>query len=183
MVDPLEELNYLIDKCTVCSTFVVPLRKPPPGMKRGVGRDIFIVGQAPGKTEVEKARAFSGGSGTRLDNWLVECGRPRANPRSGVYLTSVLKCPLNTKSDFKEMARRCRHFLDSQLEIIKPKLVITLGAESFEYLKIERGSYDSLIGKIQFPNQNLLVPAQPFSAIVHWPLQASFQEIRAYLED
>ena len=199
MVEALRDLHSQIDRCTICSNFVVPLRKPQSNMARGEGPDIFVVGQAPGKTEVSTARAFSGSSGTRLDNWLIACGRPAGNPRLGVYLTSVLKCPVNLPAQFKLMARNCRHFLDSQIEIIRPKIVITLGLESFEYLKTTQGNYDSLIGQIFYPNDNPLSPPQPFSALVHWPhpsglnrwhngdgngarLEESFKKVKAYLK-
>jgi DNA polymerase len=165
----LAELHNQIDKCVVCSGFVQPLRKPVSGLDRGNGRDIFIIGQAPGKTEVTSQRAFSGLSGMRLDEWLVQCGRPKTNPRTGVYLTSVLKCPLNTQSDFRGMARRCHHFLESQLELVKPRLVVTLGKESFEYLRVVDGKYDDLIGQLFFPSDDLLLPFHPFKAMVHWP--------------
>lgn len=165
----LADLHVQIDKCTVCSAFVDPFKKPHAGLDRGEGREIFIVGQAPGRTEVSSRRAFSGLSGTRLDQWLVQSGRPRNDPRNGVYLTSVLKCPLNKQSDFKKMAHQCRHFLESQLEIIKPKLIITLGRESFEYLRIADGGYDDLIGRIFFPSEYKLLAPQPFAAMIHWP--------------
>lgn len=165
----LAELHIQIDKCIVCSAFVDPFRKPTAGLDRGEGRDIFIVGRAPGRTEVTSRRAFSGLSGTRLDQWLVQGGRPMSNPRKGVYLTSILKCPPNNQTDFKKMAHKCHHFLESQLEIIKPKLVITLGRESFEYLHIVSGGYDDLICRIFFPSEYKLLPPQPFAAMIHWP--------------
>jgi len=199
MSEPLQQLHSLIDKCRVCESFAKPLIKPATGMDRGEGREIFIVGQAPGRTEVSTARAFSGPSGRRLDTWLISSGRPREDPRRGVYLTSILKCALAEPRYFKRMAQQCRHFLESQLEIIRPKLVITLGRESFEYLRIDEGTYDSLIGNIQYPADHPLMPEQPFSAILHWPhpsglnrwhngagnadrLQESFISIRKYLE-
>jgi len=165
----LKVLHEQIDQCTVCNSFVQPLRKPLPGINRGDGHDLFIVGQAPGRTEVKSRRAFSGGSGSRLDNWLVACGRPAKEPRKGVYLTSILKCPMNKPSDFTGMARRCKHFLVSQLEIIQPRILITLGKESFDFLKLEDGEYTDMIGKIYYPAHGALISHHPYTAIVHWP--------------
>lgn len=93
----LPELHEAIDNCTICGEFVLPLNKPKAGLDRGNGNEILIVGQAPGKTEQTSGRAFSGISGTRLDRWLVDIGRPEQNPRQGVYLTSLLKCSPPTK--------------------------------------------------------------------------------------
>ena len=198
----LEELHRSIDRCTVCSSFTQPLVKPPPGMKRGAGREIFIIGIAPGNTELKSARAFSGNSGKRLDQWLVASGRPCGDPRSGVYLTSLLKCapPHNAPRDFRKMAANCRHFLDEQLNLVKPRLVITLGKESFEYLRLAPGEYDGQIGILQVvPATGLIVP-QPYSALIHWPhpsglsrwhndaanlsrLNKSFSDIKQFLEE
>jgi len=169
MNSALAELHNRIDDCTVCSSFVRPFNKPAPGLDRGEGNEIFIVGQAPGRTEVKSKRAFSGGSGSRLDEWLTQCGRPAEDPRRGVYLTSILKCPMNNKGEFRGMARRCHHFLKSQLEIIRPKLVITLGQESFEYLRIVDGEYNELLCRLFLPADHSLLPHQPFGALMHWP--------------
>jgi DNA polymerase len=171
-------------------------------MKRGAGREIFIIGIAPGNTELKSARAFSGNSGKRLDQWLVASGRPCGDPRSGVYLTSLLKCapPHNAPRDFRKMAANCRHFLDEQLNLVKPRLVITLGKESFEYLRLAPGEYDGQIGILQVvPATGLIVP-QPYSALIHWPhpsglsrwhndaanlsrLNKSFSDIKQFLEE
>lgn len=171
MLKVLGELHQSIDQCTVCSEFIKPLNKPQPGLNRGNGSEIFIVGEAPGNTELSSGRAFSGVSGTRLDGWLIAAGRPKEDPRKGVYLTSLLKCscPPNYDKLFKLMWRRCSHFLSDQLELIKPRLVITLGSKSFDYLHFINGDYDSLIGPIYILDEQDLLTPQPFKAIVHWP--------------
>ncbi|MBV8114573.1 MAG: hypothetical protein JO300_07515 [Silvibacterium sp.] len=171
MTNALGELHQSIDGCTVCSAFAHPLNKPQAGLDRGEGNEIFIIGQAPGNTEQTSGRAFSGVSGTRLDGWLVSIGRPAPNPRNGVYLTSLLKCspPPNSPQTFKLMWQRCRHFLNEQLELIRPRLVITLGRESFERLRFIDGEYDELIGQLFTTDREGLITPQPFSAIVHWP--------------
>jgi uracil-DNA glycosylase family 4 len=167
----LPELHDAIDNCKVCAEFVRPLNKPEAGLDRGNGSEIFIVGQAPGNTEQTSRRAFSGISGVRLDRWLLDIGRPEGNPREGVYLTSILKCspPPNSNSVFKMMWRNCGHFLNAQLELVRPRLVITLGRESFQYLHFVQGDYDSLIGKLFLVEEASLLPPQPFRAVVHWP--------------
>ena len=140
LMQSLKELHQSIDNCTVCSGLVQLLSKPQAGLDRGDGNEILIVGQAPGNTEQTSGRAFSGISGTRIDGWLVGIGRPAENPRKGVYLTSLLKCsaPKSSKT-FGLMWENCSHFLNEQLELIRPRLVITLGRESFQYLAFREG--------------------------------------------
>jgi uracil-DNA glycosylase family 4 len=196
----LAELHAQIDDCLVCSSFVNPLDKPASGLDRGVGNKIMIVGQAPGKTEVTSRKAFSGGSGTRLDSWLTQSGQPAENPREGVYLTSILKCRLTEPKKFACMAQMCRHFLENQIELIKPRVVITLGSQSFDYLHFAEGSYDELIGRLLLPADFPMLPAQPFGAMLHWPhpsglnrwpnivgnaqrLQTSFKDLKDFLSE
>lgn len=196
----LAELHSRIDECTVCASFVSPFKKPAPGLDRGEGRDIFIIGQAPGKTEVTSGQAFSGLSGTRLNDWLIQCGRPISNPRHGVYLTSILKCPMNDHSEFRAMEKHCHHFLQSQLDIVRPKLVITLGRDSFEYMQIAEGKYDELIGQLFRPKDYSAFPHQPYTALMHWPhpsglnrwhnipgnvekLRESFERVKSFLQE
>jgi uracil-DNA glycosylase family 4 len=169
-MQPLQVLHEAIDNCFVCGKFVNPLNKPQAGLNRGEGNEIFIVGQAPGNTELTSGRAFSGNSGTRLNQWLIGIGRPEQTPRQGVYLTSLLKCPRpNSTTLFKKMWRNCEHFLDEQLELIRPHLVITLGSESFDYLHFVEGEYDSLVGQLFVIEDEPFLAPQPFKAIVHWP--------------
>jgi uracil-DNA glycosylase family 4 len=201
MLKALAELHQSIDRCTVCSEFIHPLNKPRAGLDRGEGSEIFIVGQSPGNTEQTSGRAFSGNSGARLDAWLVASGRPAPNPREGVYLTSLLKCspPRNSNKSFNLMWHRCRHFLNDQLQLINPRIVITLGRESFEYLHFVDGDYESSIGRLFRIRAEDLLTLQPFEAILHWPhpsglnrwhnipgnaqrMAKSFDEIKQFLE-
>lgn len=198
----LVQLHAAIDDCTVCAEFIEPLNKPRPGLDRGDGNTIFIVGQAPGNTEQTSGRAFSGNSGIRLDRWLVGVGQPHDDPRYDVYLTSLLKCspPPSPNSAFVMMARRCRHFLDEQLELIRPRLVITLGRESFNYLHMSSGDFDDSICRLYLVNDANLLSPQPFKAIVHWPhpsglnrwhnvpgnskrMEESIAEVKGFLEE
>lgn len=201
MTRELEDLHQAIDSCFVCGEFVKPLNKPRAGLDRGTGSEIFIIGLAPGNTEQTSGRAFSGNSGTRLDQWLVSAGRPAQDPRRGVYLTSLLKCACPPDAaKFRLMWRNCRHFLDEQLELLRPMLVITLGRESFEFFHLARGDYNSLIGKLFVVDEEGLFAPQPFKAIVHWPhpsglsrwhnlpknrerIDESIAAVRAFLEE
>lgn len=140
----LEVLHREIDSCTVCSNFAQPYYKPV-GLVRGIPSSIVIVGQEPGKAELKKRKAFAGMSGKRLDDWLRNCGLPPEAPRSGVYLTSVLKCLCPKPTLFNGMQANCQHFLTSQLSIIQPPLVITLGEKAYGAIQFSELSYDDAL--------------------------------------
>jgi uracil-DNA glycosylase len=168
-------------------------------MDRGRGRTVMIVGKEPGRTEVKKLRAFSGSSGKRLDRWLVTSGFPEKEPRSICYLTSVLKCPSPT-GHFNEMRAHCRGFLDEQVDLIAPTLIITLGAEAYEYFRVGTGSFHQDVCKLFLISGSDLLLPPAFQALLHWPhpsglnrwhnesanqqrLSQSFQDLRGFMEE
>jgi len=86
---------------------------------------IFLLGEAPGKMEDAEGMPFIGKSGRYLDAMLENIGLSRDE----VYITSSVKCrpPKNRKPVPNELAICKASWLDKQLAIIKPKLVILLG--------------------------------------------------------
>ncbi|MDE1810853.1 MAG: NUDIX domain-containing protein [Candidatus Micrarchaeota archaeon] len=89
--------------------------------------DIMIVGQAPGRNEDLQGRPFIGISGRLLDNMFRIAGLRR----NRLYITSVVQFfPPENRMPSDEEIEACKGFLQSQIEIIKPKVVVTLGSLS-----------------------------------------------------
>jgi len=93
---------------------------------------LMVVGEGPGETEDELGRPFVGRAGQLLDRMLAAIGLPRAD----VYICNTVKCrptlpgprgPRNRAPDAEEMAN-CRPFLDDQIEIVSPAVILALGA-------------------------------------------------------
>lgn len=100
---------------------------------------IMTVGQAPGVTEVVAKRPFNASSGKRLFQWLGEAGIDEAWFRRTQYMTSVTKCfPGKNKSGGGDRApslteqQMCRPFLDEELALVRPKLIIPIGKMAIE---------------------------------------------------
>ncbi len=108
---------------------------------------IMFVGEAPGKNEAKKAKPFCGASGKFLTEMLSGIGIDR----NDVYITNLVKDrpPENRDPSPKEIALYAP-FLDRQIEIIKPKVVVPLGRLSMAYLMKRFGLESELatIGKI-----------------------------------
>jgi uracil-DNA glycosylase family 4 len=134
--DPLVILQDRISVCRLCESFAPDFAKPT-SMYRGTGGKVMIVGQGPGKTEIQNGMAFSGQSGKRLDEWLRGCGFPADNPRADVYCTSITKCYTSDSSCVAKMAEKCAPFLQEQLQIVRPRIVITLGEKAYNALAID----------------------------------------------
>lgn len=89
--------------------------------------EIVFIGEAPGKNEDLQGKPFVGAAGKFLDKLLEMINIPR----SSVYITNIVKYrPPNNRDPLPEEKEAFLPYLDKQLEIIKPKLVITLGRHS-----------------------------------------------------
>jgi DNA polymerase len=93
---------------------------------------LMVVGEGPGETEDELGRPFVGRAGQLLDRMLAAIALPRAD----VYICNTVKCrptapglngPRNRAPEPQEM-ESCRPFLDEQIEIVAPKVILALGA-------------------------------------------------------
>lgn len=108
---------------------------------------IVFVGEAPGETEAKIARPFCGRSGKFLDEMLASI----ALNREDVYITNLVKDrPQDNRDPTDEEIALYAPFLDRQLEIIKPNVVIMLGRISMKYLFMKAGVTNELlpIGKM-----------------------------------
>ena len=89
--------------------------------------DIVFIGEAPGKQEDEQGLPFVGASGRFLNEMLATAGLER----SDVYITNIVKYrPPNNRDPLPEEKREFWPYLMHQLEVIQPKVIITLGRHS-----------------------------------------------------
>jgi DNA polymerase len=86
--------------------------------------DIVFIGEGPGFYEDQQARPFVGPAGKFLDELLTSIGLRRAD----VYIGNVIKCrPPNNRDPLPGEISACTPWLDQQLEIMKPRVIVTLG--------------------------------------------------------
>ena len=110
-------------------------RNPVPG-EGNVDAAVMFVGEAPGYWEDVKARPFIGAAGKLLDELLSEIGLSRGD----IYIANILKCrpPENRDPSSVEVAA-CAPFLNRQIRIIGPRLIVTLGRHATSYILSEAG--------------------------------------------
>lgn len=116
--------------------------------------EIVFIGEAPGKQEDIQGKPFVGASGKFLNEMLESIGMDRAS----IYITNIVKYrPPNNRDPKPEEKAAFLPYLEKQLEIIQPKLVITLGRHSMEVfmpsLKISQahGTLKRTKGRIYMP--------------------------------
>jgi DNA polymerase len=105
---------------------------------------LMVIGEGPGETEDKLGRPFVGRAGELLDKMLGAIDLPRED----VYIANTVKCRptlddgaklRNRAPDALEMAN-CRRYLDAQIEIIRPRVILTLGAPAAKSFLGERFS-------------------------------------------
>ena len=125
-VDQLQELADEIRSRNVCAELAASATQ----LVMGDGRadaDIVFIGEAPGKQEDALGLPFVGASGKFLNEMLAAAGLRRED----VYITNIVKYrPPNNRDPLPEEKREFWPYLMQQLEIIKPRIVITLGRHS-----------------------------------------------------
>jgi len=116
-------LKACVASCTAC-----PLAPTRTQTVFGVGdeaADWLFVGEGPGAEEDQRGEPFVGQAGRLLDNMLAAVGLKRGD---GVYIANVVKCrPPGNRNPEPLETERCRPFLQRQVDLIRPKLIVALG--------------------------------------------------------
>ena len=115
-------LEEAIKRCTKC-----PLHRFRKNAVPGEGdknSKVMFIGEAPGATEDEMGRPFVGAAGRLLTTMLESLGIKRES----VYITNVVKCrPPGNREPNDEEIEACKPYLISQIMLLKPRIIVTLG--------------------------------------------------------
>jgi DNA polymerase len=125
-----EDLSYQVNNCKLCDLYKSATNSV---MYRGNSNTkVAFVGESPGQTEDQLAKPFVGRSGKLLDNMIKSMN---LSPEEDVFIANICKHrpPNNRKPTRKEMDA-CLPFLEKQLEVVSPGVIVTLGATATEGL-------------------------------------------------
>jgi len=93
---------------------------------------ICIVGEAPGEDEDLQGSPFVGRSGKLLDATLTSIG---LSPNDDIYVCNIIKCrPPGNRKPKEEEVNSCINYLDEQLQVVSPKIIVALGSTSLNSL-------------------------------------------------
>lgn len=140
----------------------------------GVGR-VMLIGQAPGQLEAVAREHFVGRAGRVLFRWLERIGIAEHELRRHVYVTAVTKCfPGKSKAagggdrrPTPAEVRLCRPFLDRQIAVVDPKLILLVGKMAID-LYLPRRSLDELVGAVFEVDGRELLPLPHPSGMSRW---------------
>jgi len=121
----LSELYQQIELCQQCE-IAKSRNRVVPG-EGAEDADIMFIGEAPGWHEDQQGRPFVGPAGQFLDKLLASINLKRQQ----VYIANVIKCrPTGNRDPLPTEIQNCRQWLEQQIEIIRPKMIVTLGRYS-----------------------------------------------------
>jgi DNA polymerase len=145
-ISALEWKDFAVDvaACTACELCKTRRRTVP-----GVGdarAEWMFVGEAPGAEEDARGEPFVGQAGRLLDNMLAALGMQRG---SNVYIANVLKCrPPGNRAPTPLEAESCRPYLDRQVALIQPKVILALGRSAATTLLNIDATIASMRGRV-----------------------------------
>jgi uracil-DNA glycosylase family 4 len=138
------------------------------------GAPFFLVGQAPGPAERESRRPFSGRAGKELDRWMLRAGFTSAEEfRRLTYIAALMRCfPGRNRSGTGDLrpppaaVANCAHWLDAELELLKPRVVILVGQMAIARF-LGPGTLESRVGW-KFGERPVMVPLPHPSGQSRW---------------
>ncbi len=168
--DTIENLNKIVKSCSLCD--LSKSRKCVVFGEGNLNAKIMFVGEGPGAMEDESGRPFVGKAGQLLTK-IIET--TLLLKREDVYIANIVKCrPPNNRVPTPEEADKCLPFLLKQIEFVKPKIIISLGATSYRYLTKDQSSISRVRGEIINFGDGVLIPTFHPSYLLRNPSAKKF---------
>ena len=176
-----DALTQLVRRCTACPELAASRTQVVPGVRPAPPQptELLLVGEAPGAQEDALGVPFVGKAGQLLDTLLAEAGLPRER----MAVANVLKCrpPANRKPRRAEVAR-CRPWLERQIALIDPAVVVALGGTAAEWFFGPGARIAALREQPQsHAGRPLVVTYHPSAAIRFGPQGAPLAALRSDL--
>jgi uracil-DNA glycosylase family 4 len=167
------ELKEAVRVCAACG-----LCKQRKQAVFGVGHESapwLFIGEGPGADEDEQGEPFVGQAGKLLDSMLAAIGIQRGRE---AYIANVVKCrPPGNRTPTPQEAAACAPFLDRQIELIKPRLIVALGKTASMRLLDTEASLASLRGRVhRYKDTPLVVTYHPAYLLRSLPEKAKAWE-------
>lgn len=145
--EDMEMIVVSVDNCKKCNLYKT--RNKPVFGDGSVVTKILFIGEAPGHNEDLQGKPFVGKAGKILDELLGSIGLHRRE----IYIANILKCRApNNRNPLQNEIKACKEYLERQIEIIKPEIIVLLGnfasAYIFEKFGLKYDKISSVHGKI-----------------------------------
>ena len=181
----MTEFDHLVQQVLSCTLCTLSQKRtqavPGEGFREA---DILFIGEGPGFYEDRDGRPFVGPAGHLLDELLASIDLKREN----VYITNMIKCRApNNRDPLPGEIAACGPYLDKQIEMIAPKVVVTLGRYSFGKFFPDQ-AISKARGRPQKWNGLMIYPMYHPAAALHNPglrpvLERDFQKLPSLLAE
>ena len=168
----IKKIEQEVTNCRRCDLWKT--RNNPVAGEGSFTTKVMFIGEAPGYNEDMQGRPFVGKAGKILDELLHSIGFKRKE----IYIANILKCrPQKNRNPLRIEIKACTPYLDKQIMVIKPKVIVTLGNFASSYVLGKFGFQAERIGTIHgkiFHIKNLLfdtriIPSYHPAAAVYNP--------------
>ncbi|WP_353662611.1 uracil-DNA glycosylase [Hydrogenimonas sp. SS33] len=163
--DDLKALEQIVSQCQLCA-----LSKTRTKTVFGEGNPhaaLMFVGEGPGAQEDMTGRPFVGRAGELLTKMIENV---LEIPRSEVYIANIVKCrPPNNRVPTPEEAYTCLPYLQKQMELVAPRIVVALGATAYHYLTGDKSGITKVRGEVIDMGVYRLVPTYHPSYLLRNP--------------
>ncbi|MDP1524293.1 MAG: uracil-DNA glycosylase [Rhodocyclaceae bacterium] len=168
-----DELKQAVADCTACE--LCKTRKQAVLGVGDINADWLFVGEGPGAEEDERGEPFVGQSGKLLDAMLAAIDLKRGH---NVYIANSVKCrPPDNRAPEPSETAACWPFLARQVELLKPKLIVTLGRPAAQTLLQQEVKIAEARGKVQdFAGIPLIITYHPAYLLRNLPDKAKAWE-------
>ena len=154
-----------------------------PVVSLAVAPRVMLVGQAPGQVEAQGGKPFAGRAGRTLFRWFEQAGIDEITARRKIYIAAVTRCyPGPSKSGrgdrvpSMEEQDACAGWLESELAIIRPKVIIPVGKLAIVRFFREQ-PLDRIIGKAHVVDKRLVIPLPHPSGASSWIHQGNHPQL------
>jgi len=150
----LQALKVQAFNCHLCS-----LSKSRKQVVFGEGNeqaDVMFIGDAPLEIEDNEGKPFLGRGGEMLTAMIEKV---LGLPRQSVYVTNLLKChPLANKEVHESEYHTCKAYLFKEIELVQPKVIVTLGEKAYHYLTNDVTALKEIRGTIMQKESYAIIP-------------------------
>lgn len=170
MEQSLNDINIQIKQCTLCRLHITRINAvcgegPVPSK-------IMIIAQAPGRTEDKEGKMLIGPSGKVFDKLIHSVDLKRKN----IYITNLLKCFLpNCRKPRRDEMNICyQKYLEKEIELVKPEIMVTLGYHVTKFIFSQNGlkvpnkiEFKTTFGQLFTAKNRKIVPLRHPATVVH----------------
>ena len=182
--DALENIARKIAVCKRCR-LCEGRRNTVPGI--GVPKPlVLVIGEGPGADEDASGEPFVGKAGQLLDKMLAAINLSR---HTNCFIANIVKCrPPNNRDPMPDEAEACRSFLDAQISVLKPKMILTVGRIAVQNILNTTTGINKLRGQFFEYRDIPLLPTYHPSALLRnedmkRPAWEDLKKFRARLEE